>query len=153
MTDKIMTAKDIIATLGLAPHPEGGWYRELWRSDIGMGKNSADYAPDRASATAIYFLLEGGQRSQWHRVDAHEIWLWHGGDPLILSMKAEWNDAPTEHHLGTALDSGEQPQLRVPAGHWQAAAPIVADSGHGYSLVSCIVSPGFEFAGFELRAD
>lgn len=155
-----MTAKSIIKTLNLSPHPEGGWYRELWRSDISMGDNSGDssgggqaqYATGRASATAIYFLLEAGQQSRWHRVDAHEIWLWHCGDPLTLSIKSEWGAAPADHLLGADLANGQQPQLRVPAHYWQAATPLSIGGCKGYSLVSCIVSPGFEFSGFELRS-
>ncbi|MEO1044002.1 MAG: cupin domain-containing protein [Pseudomonadota bacterium] len=146
-----MTAKEIITALDLAPHPEGGWYRELWRSDVKLGENTA-YTGGRASATAIYFLLETGQRSAWHRVDAHELWLWHAGDPLTLSHKPGWGDAPRHPVLGTELAAGQQPQIRIPAHHWQAAEPLPVEGGAGYTLVSCIVSPGFEFAGFEMRA-
>ncbi|WOE75863.1 cupin domain-containing protein [Alterisphingorhabdus coralli] len=147
-----MTAEDIITSLNLSPHPEGGWYRELWRSDIALGGNTA-YAPDRASATAIYYLLETGQRSEWHRVDAHELWLWHAGDPLTLSIKAEWDDAPHHPILGTDLAAGQQPQIRISTNYWQAAEPVPTEGGAGYTLVSCIVSPGFEFSGFEMRSD
>lgn len=69
-------AADLIAAMGLQPHPEGGWYRELWRGEPGAG--------GRAVATSIHFLLQAGERSHWHRVDAAEVWLWHGGDPLVL---------------------------------------------------------------------
>ncbi|HCB74839.1 cupin domain-containing protein [Sphingomonas yantingensis] len=127
----------LIATLNLAPHPEGGWYRETWR---------AAAAPDRrAAATAILFLLKAGERSHWHRVDATELWLWHAGAPLTLSRAAR-DAGPVEAlRLGPDILGGEQPQLRIEAAEWQAAH---ADSG--WTLVSCVVSPGFDFAGFEL---
>lgn len=128
-----MTADRIIAKLGLQPHPEGGWYRETWRGpDIG----------GRASGTAILFLLGAGERSHWHRVDADEIWLWHAGAPLILSLGL---DVARDTRLGPDVLAGETPQALVPAGHWQAAR-----STGDWTLVSCTVSPGFHFAGFEL---
>jgi uncharacterized protein len=127
-----MTDPDaLIAALDLAPHPEGGWYRETWRAPAAAG--------GRASATAILFLLRAGERSRWHRVDATELWLWHAGDPLRLE---------TPHRtirLGPDVLAGELPQARIEAEEWQAA-----HADRGWALVSCIVSPGFEFAGFEL---
>lgn len=127
----------LIDRLGLAPHPEGGWYRETWRGPAG--------ADGRARGTAIHFLLEAGQRSHWHRVDAEEIWLWHAGHALDLSLAATDGDAPMHHRLGPDILAGDIPQLRIPAHHWQAAhAP------RGWALVSCIVVPGFDFAGFTL---
>jgi uncharacterized protein len=119
-------ADEIIGSLGLIPHPEGGHYVETWRG--------ADRGDGRASATAIYFLLRAGERSHWHRVDADEIWLYHLGAPLRLSI------SDSDHILGP-----EQPQVLVPAGAWQFAEPMGE-----FTLVSCIVVPGFEFAGFEL---
>ncbi|QNO25452.1 cupin domain-containing protein [Sphingopyxis sp. OPL5] len=127
----------LIDKLQLAPHPEGGWYRETWRGPPG--------ADGRASGTAIHFLLEAGQSSHWHKVDAEEIWLWHAGSSLTLSLAATDADTPALHRLGPDALAGEQPQIRVPAHHWQAAfAP------HGWALVSCLVVPGFDFAGFTL---
>lgn len=134
------TAREVIEKLDLAPHPEGGWYRETWRAP----------APEseRASATAIHFLLEAGQRSHWHRVDAAEIWLWHAGDPLTLKI-APGDHSNTENFvLGGQVLAGEAPQHVVPAHWWQAAEPL--EGPHGFTLVSCVVSPGFEFSGFEL---
>lgn len=128
-----MSAAEIIAKLGLQPHPEGGWYRETWRGpDIG----------GRASGTAILFLLQAGERSHWHRVDADEIWLWHSGAPLVLSMGV---DEAGETRLGSDVLGGEVVQAVVPAGWWQAAW-----STGEWTLVSCTVSPGFRFEGFEL---
>lgn len=127
----------IVEALGLAPHPEGGWYRETWAVETEAGR--------RAPATAIHFLLRRGERSRWHRVDADELWLWHAGAPLLLSI-AETGTGPTRKlRLGPDVLAGEAPQVVVPAGWWQAARPVGA-----YGLVSCVVSPGFRFEGFEL---
>jgi uncharacterized protein len=129
----IETAGAIIRHLELQPHPEGGWYRETWTGpDIG----------GRPSGTAILFLLQAGERSHWHRVDADEIWLWHAGAPLMLSMG---QDAAMEHRLGPDVLAGDLVQAVVPAGWWQAAR-----STGVWTLVSCTVSPGFRFEGFEL---
>lgn len=134
------TARALIERLELAPHPEGGWFRETWRAPARGG--------ERASATSIHFLLEAGQRSHWHRVDAAEIWFWHAGAPLAL-FTAEANAGPIRRAaLGGDVLAGQAPQLLVPAGHWQAAEPL-----GGWVLVSCVVSPGFEFSGFELAAE
>jgi predicted cupin superfamily sugar epimerase len=134
------TAAAIIERLGLARHPEGGWYRETWRAAAAPG--------ERASATAIYFLLDAGERSHWHRVDAAELWLWHAGDALILST-APGEQGPIDRlTLGQDVHAGQAPQALVPHGFWQAAEPI-----GGWALVSCIVSPGFEFSGFELAPE
>lgn len=132
-----MTADEIIAALGLAPHPEGGWYRETWRAEAAPGA--------RAAGTAIYFLLKAGERSHWHRVDATEIWHFHAGSPLVLRL-AETEAGPARAlTLGTDLQAGQNPQIIVPSHHWQSAETTGA-----FTLVSCTVSPGFDFAGFEL---
>lgn len=132
-----MTAEDIIAALGLKPHPEGGWYRETWRAPA--------EGNTRPAGTAIYYLLAEGQRSHWHRVDADEVWLFHAGDPLELRLAAQ-SEGPAEARvLGPDLAAGARPQIVVPAHHWQAARPLGA-----WTLVSCTVSPGFRFEGFEM---
>ena len=128
-----MSAEAIIAKLGLQPHPEGGWYRETWRGPEVGG---------RASGTAILFLLKSGERSHWHRVDADEIWLWHAGAPLVLGMG---ETAAAEVLLGPDVLAGEFVQAVVPAAWWQAARTT-----GDWALVSCTVSPGFRFEGFEL---
>lgn len=136
-------AQDIIARLELQPHPEGGWFRETWRAPAPVG--------ERAGATAIHFLLGSGQKSHWHTVDAAEIWLWHAGDPLELWV-ADADDAPPHGvMLGADVLAGQEVQHVVRPGEWQAARP--APGEHGYTLVSCIVSPAFEFAGFFLAPD
>jgi uncharacterized protein len=125
----------IIETLGLQPHPEGGWYRQTWVGPLREG---------RASGTAILFLLKEGERSHWHRVDADEIWIWNAGAPLVLSVGAV---TARDVRLGPDVLGGDVVQAVVPKGHWQAARSL-----GGWTLVSCTVSPGFEFAGFELAA-
>ncbi|RKF18186.1 cupin domain-containing protein [Altericroceibacterium spongiae] len=133
-------ARDLIAKLNLAPHPEGGWYRETWRAAAPEG--------ERAGATSIYFLLESDEISHWHKVDSTEIWLWHGGDPLLLSC-AENDRAPVrDYRLGPNVLKGDLPQYVIPPFEWQAARPLPGSAG--YVLVSCIVSPAFEFSGFTL---
>ena len=129
-----MTATQIIDHLSLERHPEGGWYRQTWMSDN----------DGRAFGTCIYFLLQQGENSHWHKVDATEIWLYHSGAPLILSISATDTGPATDHLLTPDLFKGA-PQLIVPQGHWQAA-----QSTGDYTLVSCTVSPGFQFSGFTL---
>jgi predicted cupin superfamily sugar epimerase len=131
-------ADRIIATLDLKPHPEGGHYREMFRD--------ADGTNGRAHSTAIYFLLKAGEVSRWHRVDAVEIWHWHKGAPLELSV-AE-NGRTTRHILGADIVKGERPQGIVPKGAWQMAKSLGS-----YTLVGCTVAPGFEFSGFEMAPD
>ena len=130
-----MTADEIIARLGLAPHPEGGHYRQTWIDSDSTG---------RPSGTCIYFLLKAGEASHWHRVDATEIWLFHAGAPLVLSIAADDEGPATDHMLTPDLAEGA-PQIIVPRDHWQAAR-----STGDYTLVSCTVSPGFRFDGFIL---
>ncbi|MBY6055048.1 cupin domain-containing protein [Leisingera daeponensis] len=129
-----MDADRIIQHLGLQQHPEGGWYKETWRAEN----------EGRPAGTCIYFLLKAGERSHWHRVDAAEIWLYHSGAPLVLSMAAT-DAGPAQDHLLTPDLTKGAPQLIVPQGHWQAARTT-----GDYTLVSCTVSPGFQFEGFEL---
>ena len=130
-----MTADEVVAALGLTPHPEGGNFRETFRDGNTAGRDHS---------TAIYYLLRAGEQSHWHRVDAAEIWHFYAGGPLALSIAAG-NGAPTEHILGTDLDAGQRPQAVVPKGAWQSARSLGA-----FSLVGCTVAPGFESAGFEM---
>lgn len=131
------TASDVIRVLGLRPHPEGGHYRETFRDVPG---------PDgRARSTAIYYLLQAGEVSAWHRVnDAAETWNFHAGAPLRLALSAD-GSASSDRRLGPDVMGGEEPQITVPAGHWQSAVSLGA-----WTLVGCTVAPGFEFAGFEM---
>jgi len=136
---RLSEAKALIEALRLARHPEGGWYRETWRAEAPAG--------ERASATAILFLLEAGQGSHWHKVDATELWLFHAGSPLRLLTAPDDAGPVAEVRLGADVLAGEQPQCRIAPHHWQAA-----EADRGWALVSCIVSPGFEFEGFTLAA-
>jgi len=130
-----MTAEELIRTHQLVPRPEGGWYRETWRAKAG---------PDeRAAASAVYYVMQPGEESHWNRVDADEIWLWHGGDPIDVSI-AEGDDGPVR----TLRLDGTQPQVIVPRASWQAAVPVAGESG--FAFISCVATPAFEFSGFEL---
>jgi hypothetical protein len=131
------TATDIIARLELRPHPEGGHYRETFRD------KRAD-AQGRACSTAIYFLLARGERSQWHRIDAVEVWHYYAGSALTLQI-ANDGCAPHTIKLGPDVAAGERPQAIVPASAWQTAG-----TSGDWTLVGCTVAPGFEFAKLEL---
>ena len=130
-----MTADQIIAHLNLAPHPEGGFYRQTW-----VAENEG-----RPTGTCIYFLLRDGGASHWHHVDAVEIWHYYAGAPLLLHMASNDNGPASAHRLGPDLLAGEAPQIIVPKGHWQAA-----QTTGDWTLVGCTVSPGFQFSGFTL---
>lgn len=137
-----LSAQEVIDHLQLQPHPEGGWYRQTWAGPEQDG---------RPTGTCIYFLLAAGERSHWHRVDAEEIWLFHAGDPIALSIAADASGPAEVHSLGPDLGAGQLPQIRVPSHAWQAAQPNLEHAnGVGWSLVSCTVTPGFLFSGFEL---
>ncbi len=132
-----LAAADVIRLLDLQPHPEGGHYRETFRDPR--------TTPDgRAVSTAIYFLLRGGERSAWHRIDAAEMWHWYAGAALSLSIR-DPSGAASITRLGPELQDGERPQAVVPAGAWQSA-----ESLGEWTLVGCTVAPGFSFATFEL---
>ncbi len=136
-----MTAREIIAALKLDRHPEGGWFRETYRAapvakqGIGSG---------RGASTAIYYLLQVGEKSHWHKVDADETWHFYAGEPLELALSA---DGKTTQRLvlGNDLVASQAPQIVVPAGVWQSARPLGA-----FTLVGCTVAPAFEFAGFTM---
>jgi predicted cupin superfamily sugar epimerase len=129
-------ASDIIAWLGLKPHPEGGHYCETFRDP----NTDAD---GRSRSTAIYFLLARGERSHWHRIDAVEVWHYYAGASLTLRVADDKGQRSLK--LGADLAGGEQPQAIVPPRTWQAA-----ESNGDWTLVGCTVAPGFEFAKFEL---
>ena len=131
-------ANEIIRLLKMTPHPEGGHYVETFRSA----------GAPRAASTAIYYLLQADEVSAWHRVDADEHWLWHAGGPLALTLSPPDGKGATPYQLGPDLRAGQRPQLTVPAQAWQTAESLGA-----WTLVSCIVAPGFDFAGFELAPE
>ena len=135
-----MTAAGIIAALGLARHPEGGWYAETFRDNSGDGP-----AGGRGHSTAIYFLLEGGDVSAWHRVrDAAEVWHFYAGATLEIRVFDE-TEGTVSFTLGNDLAAGERPQAVVPANRWQTARSL-----GDWTLVGCTVAPGFDFSQFEL---
>lgn len=130
-----MDAPDVIARLGLTPHPEGGHYRETWRAESDGG---------RAAGTAIYYLLQAGEVSRWHRIDSAEIWHWYAGNPLELLISPDGKESEARV-LGNDLSGGQSPQIIVPPRAWQSAKSLGA-----WSLVGCTVSPGFDFEHFEM---
>lgn len=132
-----MTSRPALAEkLDLQPHPEGGWYRQTYKSTTTFSPRG--YAGPRATATAILFVLHPGESSAWHVVKSDEIWFWHSGGPLTLRVG---RDTPP------VILSADNPQMVIPAGIWQAAEP----AGPHPVLVSCVVSPGFDFEDFSLE--
>jgi len=125
----------VIQRLALAPHPEGGYFRETFRDPRVVN--------GRAASTAIYFLIARGERSHWHRIDAVEIWHWYAGAPLALSIAD--GRATRTLQLGPDLAAGAEPQAIVPAGAWQ-----MAETRGDWTLCGCTVAPGFDFKFFEL---
>lgn len=139
MNKSLTEAERLVRELELTPHPEGGHYRETYRDASGSG--------GRAHSTAIYFLLQAGEVSRWHRVDAAEVWHYHKGAPLELKIAAEGNGAQ-RFVLGADITRGERPQVVVPPHAWQSARSL-----GDFTLVGCTVAPGFEFAKFELAEE
>lgn len=131
-------ANEIIRLLDMKPHPEGGHYVETYRTEGDV----------RAASTAIYYLLQADQISEWHRVDADEHWLWHAGAPLALTMSPPDGQGAKPYALGPDLRAQQRPQVTVPTNYWQTAESLGA-----WTLVSCIVAPGFEFSGFEMAPE
>ena len=129
-----MNADECIRRLDLQPHPEGGFFRETWRAPTAAG--------ERAIGTAIYYLLEAGPGSHWHRVDAIEIWHYYAGAPLELALSRDGAPVDTVV-LGSDLTRGERPQVVIDSQVWQSARTLGE-----FTLVGCTVSPGFEFSGF-----
>lgn len=137
------TADEVIRALDLVPHPEGGYYREIYRDAAGSG---------RGHGTAIHFLLRSTQVSHWHRIDAVEMFHYYAGLPVELRL---WQPGGTlaSHILGPDVVNGQSPTVLVPAYVWQTARPLAnASADRDYSLVGCTVMPAFEFSGFELAA-
>ena len=133
--------RDVVERFGMEAHPEGGWYVETWRS----GSLSA---AGRPVASAILFLLPAGEESHWHRVDADELWQYSAGDPVELRIAPGDGGPVAMHRLGPDVTAGEEVQVVVPAGAWQAARPLGA-----WTLVGCVVAPAFTFDGFELAPE
>jgi predicted cupin superfamily sugar epimerase len=133
--------REVVERFGMAAHPEGGWYVETWRAAAPDGR--------RPVASAILFLLAAGEASHWHRVDADELWQFSAGDALELLIAPADGSGPIERHrLGADVTAGDEVQVVVPAGAWQAARPLGE-----WTLVGCIVAPAFTFDGFELAPE
>ncbi len=128
-------------SLDLQPHPEGGWYRETWRSPETVDTS----AGSRSAGTSILYLLEPGQASAWHRVRSAELWLWQGGGSLLLSL----GGTSAQPALDRTVELGPEGVLQhlVQPGEWQAATP----TGDQSAVCGCVVVPGFDFADFELE--
>ena len=147
-------AEELIQVLRLAPHPEGGRFAEVFRSQHRVRPEGGDR--ERSALTTIYFLLADGEVSRWHRLDADEVWQFHEGDPLEILMLDGTAQILTRTHLGPAPSGagpggtapGAMPAQVVPAGSWLAARPMGA-----YALVGCSMGPGFEAEGFTLMRD
>lgn len=141
---------DWVRELDLQPHPEGGWYRQNWRSEVEIPREvlSGEYTGDRAAGTAIYFVLMPGDESAWHTVRSSELWLHHRGAPVELDLGGDADEPgdPSTVLVGPDIESGQHPQALVPPGVWQRARP----AGDEPALVSCIVVPGFDFEDFRL---
>ena len=137
-----MNAKDLIKSLQLIPHPEGGFYKETYRSSqtIITGENK-----NRNINTAIYYLLENADKSHFHRIESDELWFFHQGQPLEIVFIRDEQRATII--LGNDITKGQVPQARIPAHTWFASK---IENAEGYSLVSCTVAPGFDFADFEM---
>lgn len=128
---------EIVRLLDMQAHPEGGWFKETYRSPNLQG--------DRSVATVIHFLLAADQVSAWHQVDADEAWFWHAGAPLALTQSPPDGQGASSIQLGPDIRVGQRPHHVIPADHWQTAESLGA-----WTLVSCMVAPGFEFSGFKL---
>jgi len=135
-----VNAEEMIKHLDLQPHPEGGHFRETYRDADAINGG-------RSVSTAIYFLLQAGEMSRWHKVDAAEMWHWYAGAPLALAI-VDAQKQRIDIELGNDLARGEQPQAVVPKGAWQQAW-----SRGAWTLVGCTVAPGFEFSGFEMAPE
>jgi predicted cupin superfamily sugar epimerase len=138
-------AGQLIDFLGLAPHPEGGHFREVYRSASRV--QPQDARTERGALTTIYFLLAQGEVSRWHRVASDEAWHYYEGDSLELFTLTPAFGELARHVVGPAGE-GVRPVAVVPAGAWQAARPLGA-----YTLVGCTVAPGFEFGDFEMLSE
>lgn len=143
----VADTSELVESLGLRAHVEGGWFRETWRSPIEAVPEG--YPGARAFATGIYYLLHPGEASRWHRVRSDELWLWHRGGPLRMRLGGD-GPAPSDAEavevvIGGGVEHGEQPQFLVPGGHWQSAEP----AGDEPVLVTCVVAPGFAYEDYE----
>src|SRR4030095_385197 len=139
-------AAELIAALDLRPHPEGGFYRQMFRSKVQV--TPLDQRGLRAALTTIYFLLPEGSVSRWHQVASDEVWHFYEGDPLELLELSASGQSVLRHRLGPVDSGTDAPVCTIGAGIWQAARPLGA-----YAFVGCTVGPGFDWADFRMLAD
>ncbi len=140
----------VVERYGLEPHPEGGFYRETWRAEQTFEASALGEHPgERDAGTSMLYLLPEGVSSRLHRIRSEELWLYHGGNPVRLSVRSERKDGETVHRIGPG--DGEALQAAIPAHHWQTARPLAGEAG--WSLVACVVVPGFDFEDLEMRDD
>lgn len=148
MTNKKLSP--LVEALQLSPHEEGGWYKELWKASFEIPQEilGQEYSGARYAASSIYFLLHGDEFSEWHTVLSDEVWLWHSGSPLVLTLGGDGDQPsdPQEIILGPDVLNGQTPQAVVPAKVWQTARPL----GDEPVFVSCVVAPGFHYDDFRL---
>lgn len=144
------SAEDYIRHFDLLPHPEGGFYREMYRSDeVHFGQNLPQrFGGDRHFLTSIYFLIKHDYPSHFHRIKSNEIWYFHDGESVVIHVLHP-NGVYEKITMGKDLAANEQLQACVPAGSW-FAAECNKKLGKGFALVSCAVAPGFDFADFEM---
>lgn len=136
-----------VEKLGLQPHPEGGWYKETYRSEGFIPKEAlTNFDGDRSFSTGIYFLLTGENFSAFHRIKSDEMWHFYDGDGLLVH-EITTDGTYIKHQLGLNLEKGEQPQLVIAANSWFASEVV---DGGSWCLVGCTVSPGFDFDDFEM---
>ncbi|MFC4775919.1 cupin domain-containing protein [Paenibacillus sp. GCM10023252] len=147
---QVVKQSPLVEALGLKPHIEGGWYREIWKASFEIPQEvlGAPYSGNRYAASSIYFLLHPEEFSDWHTVHSDELWLWHSGSPLLLTLGGTEENPGVRQEIviGPDVLGGQQPQGLVPAGEWQMAKPL----GDEPVLVSCIVAPGFHYDDFRL---
>ncbi len=143
-----MTVQQLIQQYDLQPHPEGGWYKETYKSTEYISGNALPerFGGSRSFSTAIYFLLEQGNFSAFHRIKSDECWHFYAGDPLLVYVM-QLNGTLDIIHLGNDIEKGQVFQFVVPANCWFASKPA---PGSTFCFVGCTVAPGFDFTDFEL---
>lgn len=150
MGASVQQLSPIVQALGLKPHVEGGWYKEIWKAGFEIPQEvlGAPYSGPRFAASSIYFLLHPGEFSDWHTVYSDELWMWHSGSPLLLTLGGTEStpEKRTEIIVGPDVLAGHQPQALVPATEWQMSEVL----GDEPVLVSCVVAPGFHYDDFML---
>ena len=148
MNSSTLDKDQLVALLQLEPHPEGGFFKETYRSEYSIPNQAlqGNYEGDRSYGTGIYFLLTSDSFSAFHRIEQDELWFFHQGSPIELHIISP-DGVHTQHLIGNNIIAGHQPQLVVPEKHWFAARVV---GENNYALVSCTVSPGFDFRDFVL---